>query len=415
MAGTFLRLWRGEAGGVVVAFSLSLPVILVAGAASLEYANLTLTRTKLQVAADDAALAAAREIQIANTTDTQVISVARAVALASLSKGGATPSGTQVNTTIADARTSVAVEVTEAVRSVFGQIMTMPTSSITTRAQAKLLGGTKLCLIGLDPSMTGTVGLFNSARLTAEGCSVQSNSTHPSGISLQNSAAMKAAKICSSGGASGSGYSPAAKLDCPAIPDPLKDRPAPLIGSCTHQNKNINGGVHTLLPGVYCGGLTITNNSKVTFSQGTYIIKDGPLQVMSGASVAGEYVGFYLTGQTARFQFGFDTSVSLTAPKSGDLAGLLFFRDRNVPANDTNFMTSNNARKLVGTIYMPASTLHIDAQNPVADESAYTVIVVHRLQLFSGPNLVLNTNYGASDVPVPKGVGPLSSSISLVQ
>jgi hypothetical protein len=65
--------------------------------------------------------------------------------------------------------------------------------------------------------------------------------------------------------------------------------------------------------------------------------------------------------------------------------------------------------------YMPASTLHIDAQNPVADESAYTVIVVHRLQLFSGPNLVLNTNYGASDVPVPKGVGPLSSSISLVQ
>jgi hypothetical protein len=39
--------------------------------------------------------------------------------------------------------------------------------------------------------------------------------------------------------------------------------------------------------------------------------------------------------------------------------------------------------------------------------------VVKQLHLYSGPNLVLNTDYGATDVPVPMGVGPSSAKIFL--
>jgi hypothetical protein len=58
----------------------------------------------------------------------------------------------------------------------------------------------------------------------------------------------------------------------------------------------------------------------------------------------------------------------------------------------------------------------VDAKNPVADRSAYTIIVAKQVELFDGPNLYLNTDYSASDIPVPSGVGPTTQrSVSLVQ
>jgi hypothetical protein len=74
---------------------------------------------------------------------------------------------------------------------------------------------------------------------------------------------------------------------------------------------------------------------------------------------------------------------------------------------------SDNARTLLGTIYMPQGRLIIDATKPIADKSAYTVLVVRRIDLHAGPNLILNSDYSASDVPVPKGVGPYGSNVML--
>ena len=78
-------------------------------------------------------------------------------------------------------------------------------------------------------------------------------------------------------------------------------------------------------------------------------------------------------------------------------------------------ISSNNAANLLGTIYLPAGRLVVDANTPVANKSAYTVIVTRQLEVDSGPNLVLNSDYSATDVPVPAGVGPTSGVISLTQ
>jgi hypothetical protein len=40
----------------------------------------------------------------------------------------------------------------------------------------------------------------------------------------------------------------------------------------------------------------------------------------------------------------------------------------------------------------------------VASDSAYTAIVSYRLELTQGPTLVLNSDYGATGVPVPDGI-----------
>ena len=65
---------------------------------------------------------------------------------------------------------------------------------------------------------------------------------------------------------------------------------------------------------------------------------------------------------------------------------------------------------LIGTVYLSQGYLHVDANKPVADQSAYTAIVVRSLKLKAGPNLVLNSNYDATDVPFPPGLKNLAGS-----
>ena len=190
----------------------------------------------------------------------------------------------------------------------------------------------------------------------------------------------------------------------------------------------------TLPPGVYCGGLTLTNGAVVKLSSGIFIIKDGPLTVDGGASISGTEVGIYLKGSAANLTFDADTTIDLSAPKDGPLAGILIFDDpsgASAPAKAPRAVEglvgrllktgaprqhqilSDNARNLLGTIYMPQGEIIIDATKPIADKSAYTVLVVRQLHLYSGPNLILNTDYSATNVPVPMGVGPFGAKIFL--
>ncbi|KQT86453.1 hypothetical protein ASG59_17535 [Methylobacterium sp. Leaf466] len=143
----------------------------------------------------------------------------------------------------------------------------------------------------------------------------------------------------------------------------------------------------TLEPGTYCGGLHITKGAKVTLKPGIYIMSSGPLVVDKGSSFTGTNTGFYFTGLRAGLLFDEASIISLTAPKDGIMAGLLFFEDRAlinllplppplsgkgpVPALlgavvglREYRIISNEARTLLGTIYLPAGRLIIDSKKP---------------------------------------------------
>ncbi|MEM6666097.1 MAG: hypothetical protein AAF638_06805 [Pseudomonadota bacterium] len=75
---------------------------------------------------------------------------------------------------------------------------------------------------------------------------------------------------------------------------------------------------------------------------------------------------------------------------------------------------SSRVERLLGTIYLPAANLFIDADGPVSEKSAYTAIISRKLTLRDGPNLFLNAEYSATDVPAPTGVGPLGHDIRLI-
>lgn len=78
---------------------------------------------------------------------------------------------------------------------------------------------------------------------------------------------------------------------------------------------------------MYCKGLKITAGAQVTLANGVYIIKDGPLVVDKAAMLTGTQVGIYLTGPGSNLTFANDSTITLSAPKDGLLAGLLIFDD----------------------------------------------------------------------------------------
>jgi hypothetical protein len=416
---------QDERGGVAIFFGFALPVLLVGAGAAVEYASLAHRRAQLQKAADTAALSAARELSLANADDTRVISVAKAAALASLAGGKQDGSAAAVAGQVLEKRSGVEVTIAETVTNIMGKVLSLPSSELQVRAAAKLTGGGRLCVLALDPAASAAIRLDASSKLTANGCSVQSNSKSQKSIQARDYSLLVAEKICSSGGydgRTGVNISPAPLTDCPQISDPLANRPPPSFSEvCANGSlgpiapRTISAQTKTLDPGTYCGGLIITKGSNVTLREGTYVMNQGPLIVEKGSTLTGEYVGFYFNGDLATLQFDFDSTISLSAPKTGAMAGLLFYGDPKASFLNKFRIYSDNARKLLGTIYLPRSGLYVDANKPIADQSAYTVIVARSIELNSGPNLVLNANYGSTDVPVPQGVGPIGANVALAQ
>ena len=73
-----------------------------------------------------------------------------------------------------------------------------------------------------------------------------------------------------------------------------------------------------------------------------------------------------------------------------------------------------HVESLLGVIYIPSARLVVRGTADVARESAWTVIVAKGLRLDGSPSLFINANYGASDVPVPSGVGPRAGGARLI-
>jgi hypothetical protein len=441
---------QDRSAAVLVVFAVALPVLLASVSAGVEYGRLLYRKAQLQSAADAGVLAGANMLKLANADDASVSSVTQQTIQAQ----ARTPADrtSSITAEIGDNHTSVATIIEETVPSIMGKLLSLPSTTLIVSAKAQLVGSARLCLLALDASTKGAFGMEKKAQLTADGCSLYSNSMSPSSILGKDSATARALSICAAGGFDGSKalFTPTPITDCTPIGDPLKDRPLPapdyncvILGPWANPSgktppgpSNVVTGIVTLDPGTYCGGLHLTDSAIVTLRSGTYVMKDGPLIVDKKSTLSGDGVGLFFTGDNGGLLFDKRTSISLTAPTSGLMAGLLMAEQRTVlnpvpvpidildtpppppppgPAQPMRQyrIISDNARTMLGTIYLPAGRLIIDSSRPVADQSAYTVIVARQINLYEGPNLTLNANYGSTLVPVPDGVGPKSGTAAL--
>lgn len=406
-----------RANMALFATGLLLAAVFIGGGV-VDYVSLVLQKSDVQAAADNAALGAVREVQIAQNDPARLNEVAKLIAEGNLA---GYENIEVVSKPLGDGILEVFISVPP--RVFFPGIIGSTATAVQAVAVAQI-SGAPVCMIGLDVKAKRTLDMQKSARITAVGCAIYSNSKSNESITISDTAEVNAEFICSAGGVKTStklALDPAPLTDCPPISDPLENRPEPSVGACTYTKKKVEKGqVVTLSPGVYCGGLEVKGS--VRLSSGVYILKDGPLAVKDGGKLDGDHVGFFLTGKDALIEFEKESSISLVAPKTGPLAGLLFFEGHNVTAADAaggaeidpvtklekpkeHRIRSDDASTLVGTIYIPRNKLLIDGDKPIAAESEYTVIIAREFALAEGPEIILNTDYNLSDVPLPTGVG----------
>jgi Flp pilus assembly protein TadG len=399
-----------RSGSIGTAFALLLPALAGGVGIALDISAYYGAKSRAQGAADAAALATVRELALAGGADLRRLQASsERNALANLGALGGTST---ITTSVDFTRSELKVDITVRPQGAFAALLKVDAAKVAVSATARLVGSQKICLIALDPTNNKAVSMVKTARLNASNCSVFTNSKHRHGLSVKDQAVLMASSTCSAGGVEGESmnFRPMAKIDCPAVPDPLAKRPVPAFAGCDHKDRLVDKGTAYLMPGVYCGGLKITGQATAKLAPGVYVIKDGKLIVDGNATLEGAHVGIYMTGNGSVVEFGPDTTISLTAPRDGGMAGMLLFEDRAAAPGQKHEIKSNNAHTLLGTIYLPKGYLHIDSQSPISQRAAYTIIVANALEMISGPELFLNANYGSTDIPVPAGVGPVSGS-----
>ncbi len=399
-------------------------------------------RAELQATADAAAIAVAKEASLKGWNATTASEVADAVVASSLTnKFGVEHS---VYTTIDDKarRASVRIDQDHYAYFVMGLFAGSPQISVSSAAVVS--GLTTLCIIVQAPKQKDALVLNGTSSVTASGCSAYSNSKSPDGVHVRDRSVLRTQMTCSAGGYRGSqsNYRPIPITDCPPVSDPLEPR-ARMIDEtvkegCDHNKVEVKGGKRSLYPGMYCGDITLTAGAQVHFEPGTYIIRKR-LEVEKGAVMYGNGVGLIFVGKHASLALANDSTVSLSAPSSGVMAGILIYGQPAGAARKFSII-SKNAQKLTGTVYLPDDVLTVggdgDADgscDTLTDEdgsilpaeasctsdtgraSDWTAIIARQLKITAGSTLVMNSDYSGSSVPVPAGIGPSSSRVTLSQ
>jgi Flp pilus assembly protein TadG len=411
---TILRFAESTCGSIATAFAIALPALLGLAGVALDYASFSRQESVLQGAADAAAIAATKELAISSAQAQRASAVAEGLIRAHIPVEEGSPVTLKVD--LLPNNSGVKVTLTQRKQAIMSRLVTPALTDLSVTATAAMSGSQKVCVVALHPKASATIAMDDAARITARDCAVFANSSDPKAISSKSRSLLTSPYICSAGGYEGSStnFASSKRLsDCPAKDDPLGDRLPPPVGACTSSKKLVVETSRTLTPGVYCEGIEIKKGAQVTLSPGVFVIKNGQLKVDDSATLTGRGVGIYFTGKDANFDFLSSVTIRLEAPKDGPLAGILIFGDREADDLREYKITSDNARVLLGAIYIPRGFLTIDANNPVSEDSPWTAIVANRISLKKSSNLVLRTDYGMTDVPVPEGFG--STNVRLIQ
>lgn len=380
--------------------ALAMPALLIAALGAIELALAIRTRAALQNYVDAAALAGAQAYAI----DRSPATVERSRIQADKAADAVRPSWTVATSAQSDATKGAVTVSQEAGRdSLFGTLVSSTGLKLRVTATATtLLQKSPLCVLGMQQKGGSVVKLSSSAAVTAGGCLVQSNTD----IDVAGSPGLRAGAVRSVGGARGS-IAPAPVTDAPAITDPFASLGVVIPAGCSDTDFSVSGTT-TLNPGVHCGKIKINGNDKLVLNPGEHYFVDTLIDVAGKGQIVGTDVVLIFKG---KFDIGFkgQAFLSLEGRRSGPLAGFVLITDRSF--SNALELSTDSARKLLGTIYLPAAELRVSGTgNKIADQSPWTVVVANRLRVEGSAELVINSNYFASAVPVPKGVATNVSS-----
>ena len=246
-----LQAWLSdERGGLAVVAALSFPLLVLAGAVTIDLTRLAADRSEVQNALDAAVLAAGDELRLALPNGTRLANAT--VAFASGNWGGSTAARPRIATTtagsLATASTSVqrgtdilsltaTADVALRRVEIRASLKTMTLSThlfdstigkIEVRSAARTMGASPLCILALDPHESQALTLTTGGTIDAVGCSSQTVA-QKGGFWLDRASRIEAMRNCANSTVTPNAQSivPALTL-CPRAKDPLEHRVAKL-------------------------------------------------------------------------------------------------------------------------------------------------------------------------------------------
>jgi len=337
-----------RSGSVVPTVAIMLTVLLGLAALGTEVGTWYGTKRNMQGAADSAAYSAAIAKNFPPGTSSGFTAQAKSVAgtygyvdasnNVTVSVNNPPQSGNYSTGPLANFAIEVIIQQPQ--QASLSAVYTKTAPTLAARAVA-LLTSSSRCVYALNPTASGSFQVDGGNTISST-CGVAVNSSSTSGAIVSGTVSAPTFDIV--GNYSGTINSPKITKGVKPISDPLFYVPAPswVLGSCNYTNKTISSGTVTLPNGVYCGGITIGGTANVTLSAGTYILMGGGLTVSGSATLSGTGVTFYNTGNTLYpyKPVAIDSAnVTLTAPTSGALAGILFFQDRSIVSTAQNVLS----------------------------------------------------------------------------
>lgn len=398
------RLLRDARGGVATTAAIAIPALALLVCGAIDLASVNADRASLQAVVDAAALDAAKQIAVADSVGVE----ARARDFIAAQTTNLDQVTYTVTTTVAPDRSSVTIDVDARRTSFFANMLPPGGWTMELSSTAVQMGRTPLCVLTTGSTAADVFDMRDQARIVAPACLIQSDSD----IVVSTGGGMTAALIQAAGLATGP-ISPAAQTDAPAIEDPFAAMNlSPALPVCLPTQLVVDVGVQVLLPGVHCGSIVVRSNATLTLLPGDHFFINGTLQMKQNSTITGDDVALVFD-RDSEFQFQDSSQIRLRGRRTGPFAGFVVATTRD--NRETFEVSSDSARELLGTVYIPGAKFLVTGTRPVADQSAWTVIVAKSIQMRGSPNLVINANYAGSSVPVPSGVGPRGGSVRLAR
>ncbi len=288
---------------------------------------------------------------------------------------------------------AVAVTVTQTVPRMFSAIYASNAVTITGRAVAHADGGGPGCIIALSRVAQGAIQVSGSADITLTDCDMVSNAAGASVKVIGSGGSVSVRCVQASGFVS---YTAILSVECermrenaPPIADPYASVAEPaMTGACQSSNVGQNNQTTIVTPveshssGMasirFCNGLSLRGN--VTLNPGLYLIEGGDFQINSNAEIEGDGVIFFLA-DGVEMVFNGTADLELSAPSSGDYAGMLIFGSR-AATTMSHRINGDAGVTLDGAIYTPSS--HLDFIGNTATSAVSCTQIIGDTIEFSG-------------------------------
>ena len=413
------RISRGQ---VLLLAAMAMVVLIGFVALATDVGLLLSERRQMQTAADAAAVAASSALR---NSQNYVSAADEVASLNGFANGTNSATVTVNNPPVSGAYAAnsnfVEVVIAQPEPTYFLRALGYSSMNVSTRAVSGAMNAAG-CIYTLDPTAAKAFSASNGVSLTSS-CGIMVNSNNSDAFDVVGGATIKTtgvgivgAAVMNNGGSvqnmSGAALTPSQNIA--PVADPLAHINAPAVGPCTYTG-TLNSssytatqsppysGKYVINPGVYCGGISVSNGVSIIFNAGTYIIAGGGLTLNNGGGTAtGSNVTFYITSGAKASYSGANNAyagvtiangvtVNFSAPTTGgvnSLEGILFFQDASIPAGSAaSFFAGGANMTLGGALYFP--TTQLNYSNGVS--GAYTILVADTI-IFTG-GATMNNNY----------------------